>query len=160
MWPLENWGPFLPIIEEENGRVLWCWEIITMPFVNRPYQPKPNITVKKRNLVPLTRPNRSKLSQPRRINIRKLPKATQLDLASTIGKSLTQEAKDVAWHASTSPTPVQRSQLMDTPSTPSPTSPAAPAKITEHSKYSAICTPLGKICPEFAMSSDWDEEED
>ena len=38
-------------------------------------------------------------------------------------------------------------------STPSPTSPTAPTKITEHSKYCAICTPLGKICPEeFAMS--------
>ena len=33
--------------------------------------------------------------------------------------------------------------------------------ITGHSKYCAICMPLGKICPEeFAMSSYWDEEED
>ena len=50
---------------------------------------------------------------------------------------------------------------MDTPFTPSLTSSAVPAKITEHSKYCVICTPLGKICPEeFAMSSDWDEEEE
>ena len=44
---------------------------------------------------------------------------------------------------------------------PSATFPAAPAKITEHSKYCAICTPLGKICPEdCAMSSDWAEDEE
>ena len=55
---------------------------------------------------------------------------------------------------------MQGSQVMNTPSTPTPTSPAIPAKITEHSKYCAICTPLGKDCPEkIAMSSDWDEEE-
>ena len=50
---------------------------------------------------------------------------------------------------------------MDTSSIPSPTSPVVPAKITEHSKYCAICTPLGKIClEEFAISSDLDEDEE
>ena len=53
--------------------------MITTPFANRPYQPKPKITMKKRNLVLPTRPNRSKLSQVRRINVRKPPEATQLD---------------------------------------------------------------------------------
>ena len=68
---------------------------------------------------------------------------------------------DVAQLASTSLAPIQGSQLLDTPSSPSPTSPPAPVKIAEHSKYCAVCTTLGKICPEeFAMSSDWDEEED
>ena len=50
---------------------------------------------------------------------------------------------------------------MDTHSISSPISPAAPVKISEHSKYCAICTPLGKIClEEFAMSLDWDEDEE
>ena len=85
--------------------------------------------------IPLTRPNRAQLSQPRRINVRKLTEATQLNWASTISKSLTQEANDVAQGTSASLAPIQGSQLMDTPSMPSPTSSAAPAKITEHSKY-------------------------
>ena len=92
--------------------------------------------------------------------MRKLPEATQLNWASTISKSLNQEAKDAVQSMSTSLPPIQGSQLMDTSSMSSPTSPEAPAKITEHSNYCAICTSLGKICPEgFAMSSDWDEEE-
>ena len=50
---------------------------------------------------------------------------------------------------------------MDTVSMLSPTSPAAPVKITEHSKYCAICAPLGKLCQEeFVMLSDWDEDEE
>ena len=58
---------------------------------------------------------------------------------------------------STSLAPIQGSQLMDNP----PTSSVAPAKITEHSKYCVIFTPLGKIHPEeFAMSLDWDKEEE
>ena len=43
----------------------------------------------------------------------------------------------------------------------SPTSPGAPIKITEHSRYCALCTPLGKHAPkEFPISSDWDEDEE
>ena len=134
------------------------WQTIATHYANRPYQPKPKITLKKRSLVPLTTPNRSKLSQLRKINVRKLPKATQLNWASTIGRNLTQEANDVAQSTSTSLVPIQGSRLMDTPSTPLPTS---PAKIKEHSKCCAICTLLGKICPEeFPMSSDGDEEDD
>ena len=72
------------------------------------------------------------------------------------------EAKDAAQSLSTSLAPIQGSQLMDTSATPSPTSPAIlTAKITEHSKYCVICTPLGQICLEgFAMSSDWDDDEE
>ena len=44
----------------------------------------------------------SKLSQLRRINVGELPKGTQLNWASTISKSLTQEAKDAAQSMSTS----------------------------------------------------------
>ena len=40
----------------------------------------------------------------------------------------------------------------------SPTSSISPN--TERTKYCAIFTPLGKICPtEFPMSSDWDEDD-
>ena len=106
-------------------------------------------------MVPLTRPNRAKLSQPRRVNVGPLPEATQQNWASTLRK-----AKDTA-HVTTSLAPIQVSQLMDPSSIPSPTSPAFSAKITEHSKYSAIYMPLGKICPEeFAMSSDWDDNKE
>ena len=148
-------------LKKKMAELMWHWQTITTPSANRPYQPMPKITVKKRNLVPMTRPNRSKLSQPRKINVRKLPKATQLNWKSSISKCLTQGAKDAVQNTSTSLAPIQGSQLIDTPSTPSPTSPAGPAKITEHSKYCAICTQLGKVCPEdFAMLSDWDEEDD
>ena len=94
-------------------------QIIPTPFAC-PVQPKPKAAVKKWNLVPLTRPTRAKLSQPRRINVGKLPEATQQNWASTIGKNLIQEAKDVAQSASTSLDPIQGSQLMDTPSMPLP----------------------------------------
>ena len=135
-------------------------QTISNPYVSKLYQSKPKITQKKRNLVPLTRPNRRKLSQPRKINVRKLPEGTQLNWASTIGKSLTQEAKDATQCASTNLDLIQGSQLKGTPSIPSPTSPAAHTKITELSKYCSICIPLGKICSEeFAMSSDWKEED-
>ena len=60
---------------------------------------------------------------------------------------------------STSLGSIQGSQLMEIPLMSSPTSPAIPANRTEHFKYYAIYTTLGKICPEeFAVSSDWDED--
>ena len=50
---------------------------------------------------------------------------------------------------------------MDMPSMLSPTSPETPIKFTEHSRYFAICTPLGKTClKEFHMSLDWDDDEE
>ena len=63
-------------------------------------QSKIKINMKKRNLVPL-----SKLPQLRGINVRKIPKATQLNWASTISKGLTMEAKDVAQSTSTTLAP-------------------------------------------------------
>ena len=52
-------------------------------------------------------------------------------------------------------------QPMETTATLYPTSPKSPMKIIKHSKYCAICTPLGKIClKEFPMSSDWDDDEE
>ena len=64
--------------------------------------------MKKRNVIPITRSIRNKLSQLRKINMRKLPEANQLNLASTIGKTLTQEARDVAQSMSTSLDPHTR----------------------------------------------------
>ena len=46
-----------------------CQQTMTTPFANRPFQPKPKAAAKKHNLVPLTRLNRAKLSQPRRMNV-------------------------------------------------------------------------------------------
>ena len=89
------------------------WQTITTPFSNRPVQPKSKAVVKKCNLVPLTQPDRAKLSQARRINVGKLPKATQQNWASTIGKNLIQKAKDIAQCMSTSLAPIQGSQLID-----------------------------------------------
>ena len=61
----------------------------------------------------------------------------------------------------TSLAPTQMNQAMDTPSAISHSSPRPPMKLTEHSKYSAICTSLGKIYPtELPMSLDWDGDEE
>ena len=60
-------------------------------FANRSFQPRLKVAAKKHNLVPLTRPNREKLSQPRKINLGQLPEATQQNWAATLGK-----AKDAA----------------------------------------------------------------
>ena len=43
----------------------------------------------------------------------------------------------------------------------SPTSPIPLVKFTEHTKYCAICTPLGKVClKEFSMSLHWDNDKE
>ena len=80
-----------------------CRQIIATPFSNRSFQPRPKVAVRKCNLVPLTRPNRAKLSQPRKINIRPLSEATQQNWLTNLKK-----AKD-ATSATTSlaPTPSQ-----------------------------------------------------
>ena len=141
---------------------------ITTPNANKNYQlktyqpktyhPKLKTTPNKRDLIPLPKPDRSKLAKPRKVNIHKptFPGVTgnPINWKST-RKSLIQGDIDVACSASTNLAPVKGSQLMNTPSTPLSTSSAAPAKITEHSKYCATCTPLGKDCPEkFTMSTD------
>ena len=155
---IRPWGtkvqPY-PSLKKRIIEFMTSQQTITNLIVNISFQWKPKAVARKDGLVPLARPNRAKLSQTRRINVRKLPEACLLNWASIIGNSLTQEAKDAAQSVSTSLTSIQGSQKIDTPSVPSPTSPAAHAKITEHSKYCVICTLLGKIClEEFAMSPD------
>ena len=129
-------------------------QIITSPFANRSFQPRPKAAARKCSLVPLTRPYRAEHSQHRQINVRPFPAATQQNWLATL------KAKESGrCGATTSLVPTQASQLVDTPSTLSPTSPVPPN--TENSKYCAICTPLGKICPsEFPMSLDWDDDEE
>ena len=114
-------------------------------------------TPKKRNLVSLTQPDRSKLSKPRKINLYKYPTPTsQPKWKSTTGKSLTWEAIDVAHSVSTGLAPMQGSQLMNTLSTPLSPLPIASTKVTEDPDYCAICTQLGKDSPEkLGLSSDW-----
>ena len=96
-------------------------QTLTTPFTYRSYHPRPKKTPKKINSVPLTRPDRSKLSKPRKTNVYKYQASTsQLNWKSKTGKSLTQEAIDAAYITSTSLAPMQESQVMNTPSTPSP----------------------------------------
>ena len=136
-----------PSIHKKIVEFMRCRQINATPFANRSFQPRPKIAA--RNLVTITRPNRVKLSQPRKINIRPFPPATQLNWLATL------KVKEAAG-ATTNLAPTQTSQPMDTQSTLSPTSPIPPVKFTEHTKYCAICTPLGRIClKEFPMSSDW-----
>ena len=88
--------------------------------------------------------------------------ASQLNWKSTTGRSLTQEAIDVANSTLTNLAPMQGSQLVDnTPSPPTPPSPTAYTKATKNSRYCAIDRPLGKDCPgKLALSSASDEEDD
>ena len=137
-------------------------QALTTPYASRPNHPKSKKTPKKRNSVPLTKPDKSKLSKPRKINVQKyLTSTSQLNWKPATSKSLTKEAIDAAWSTSTSLAPCKECQLMNIPSTPLPCSPTDTTKVAEDSKYCAICTPLGKDCPgRLGLSSDWDEEDD
>ena len=137
-------------------------QAVTIPYTNKPHHPRAKKTPKKRNLVPLTKPDRSKLSEPRKINVYKYPTSTsQLNWRSTTRTSLTQEATDAACSMSPSLAPMQGNQLMNTPSTPLPPLSTASTKVAEDSEYCAICTPLGKDhLGKLGLSSDWDEEDD
>ena len=118
-------------------------------YTNMHYHPRPKKTSKKRNLVSLTKPDRSKLSKRRMINVYKCPASTnQLNWKSTTSKSLIQEATDAACSTSTSLAPMQGSQLMNTQSTTLPHSSTASTKVAEEPDYCAICTPLGKTVQE------------
>ena len=90
-------------------------QITTTPYANKTYHPKPKKTLKKRNLVQLTTPDRSKLVKPRKINMQKFSSSTisQLNWKSTTGRSLTQETIKVAFSMLTNLVPMQRSQLED-----------------------------------------------
>ena len=114
------WGmevkPF-PSLQKKMAEFLRCRQIIATPFANRSHQPRPKATATRRcNLVVLTRPNREKLSQPRKVNVEPLSKATQRNWLATL------KAKEVEG-ASQAPTP---SQPMAIPVTQSPTSPVPP----------------------------------
>ena len=112
-------------------------------------------------MVPLTKPDRSKLSKLRKINVYKYPASiSELNWKSTTVKSLTQEAIDT--HSmSTSLAQMQGSQLINTPSTSPTPSPTAFAKVADDPDYCAICKLLGKDCPgKIGLSFYWDEEDD
>ena len=81
------------------------------------------------------------------VNVGPLPKATQRNWLAMV------KAKEVAGVTSSQdPMP---SQPIEAPLTQSLTSPVPP----EHTKYYAVCTPLGNICPkEYPMSLDLDED--
>ena len=152
MQPLEELIQTLPIITKEDGRIHEVQKNQCHPFANRSFQPRPNIVVGKHNLVPYTMPNRVKPSQPRKINVRPLPEATQWNWLGTL------KAKEAAG-ATISLAPTQTSQLVNTPSMLCPTYPIPPN--TEHTNYCAFCTPLGKIClNEFPMSLNWDDDDE
>ena len=108
---------------------------------------RPKATARRKsNLVTLTRPNREKLSQPGRVNVGPYPPATQRNWLTTLKAKETEAAA-----SSQTPTPTQP---VEVPATESPTPSTSP-----NMKYCAICTPLGKICPnEYPMSLDWDED--
>ena len=98
-------------------------QITTTPYANKTYHPKPRVTLKKRNLVQFTKPERTRLTRPRKINMQNFPSSTssQLNWKSTTGRSHTQEAMYVAHCALTNLAPMQGSQLVDnTPSHPHP----------------------------------------
>ena len=67
----------------------------------------------KRNLVQLTKPDKSKLANPRKINVQKFPSSSssQLNWKSTTSRSLTQEAIGVAHNMLTNLAPMQGSHF-------------------------------------------------
>ena len=121
-------------------------QIITTPYANWSYQARPKATAARRcNLVTLARPNREKLSQPRRVNVGALPKATQRNWLTTL------KAKQVEVTAySQPPTPTKS---VEAPGIQSPTLP-----LSLDTKYCAVYTPLGTLCPnKFPVSQDWED---
>ena len=74
------WGTRVQLylsLKKKMVEFMRCRQMIVTPFANRSFQPGPKVVANKCNLVSLTRPNRAKLSQPRRINVGPLPEATQ-----------------------------------------------------------------------------------
>ena len=54
-----------PSLQKKMMEYLRWRKIIATPFANRSYQPRPKATaIRRSNLVPITRPNRERLSQP------------------------------------------------------------------------------------------------
>ena len=73
------WGmdvKLFPSLQKKMVEFLRCGQIIATSFANRSYQPRPKATAGRRcNLVTLTRQNREKLSQPRKVNVGHFPPA-------------------------------------------------------------------------------------
>ena len=74
------WGtevkPFLSL-QKKMAEFLRCRQITTTPFANSSLRSRPKATAARRcSLVTLTRPNKEKLSQSRKVNVGPLPKAT------------------------------------------------------------------------------------
>ena len=100
-------GTIIPIPEKEDDRVHAPKASNNYPL-HQQALPKPKKTPEKRNLVSLTKPDRSKLSKPRKINVQKFPTSTsQLNWNAINGKNLTQEGIDAAHSVSTNLAPMQ-----------------------------------------------------
>ena len=82
------WGtevkPF-PSLQRKMMEFLMQRQIITYPFANRSYQSRPKaIPIRRHNLVTLTRANREKLFQPRKVNVGPYPPAMQRNWLTTV----------------------------------------------------------------------------
>ena len=82
------WGsevtPF-PSLQKKMAEFLRHGQIIATPYANKAFQPRPKATAtRKHKLETLTRPNREKLSQPRKVNVGPYPPATQRNWLATL----------------------------------------------------------------------------
>ena len=92
-------------------------QTITNPFANRSYQPRPKATpIRRHNVVTPTRPNKEKVSQPRKVNIGPLPEAMQRNWLTMVNAK---EEEDTAFSKTPAPT-----QPAEAPTTQSPTLPS------------------------------------
>ena len=96
-----------PSLQKKMAEYLRCRQIIATPFANRSYESRPKVAARRHNLVTLTRPNREKHSQPRKINVGPLPEVTWRDWLANL------KVKEVAGATSSqAPAP---SQPMEAP---------------------------------------------
>ena len=134
-------------------------EAIANPFANRSYQSRPKVTpvrrqaiitpsanrsnqfrpkatsVRRYKLVTFTRPHKDKLSKPRKINVGYHPEFMQRNWLIMIRAKEASAAKQA-------PTSAQPAK-------------ASAAQCHKSPKYCAICSPLGKLCPnEYAKMAD------
>ena len=146
------WGtevkPF-PSLQKKMTEYLRQRQIIATPFSNRSYQPRPKTTpIRRSNLVTLTRTNREKLSQCRKVNVGPISKAKQRNWLATV---MAKEAEATASSQAPAPT-----QPVEVPAAQSPTLPLCP-----DTRYCAVCTPLEKLCPnEYPITLDCEEKEE
>ena len=90
-----------------------------VPIGNNQARPKATAT-KRHNLVTLTRPNREKLSQPRKVDVAPLPKAKPRTWLAALRAN---ELEATALRHASTPT-----QLADVPADQSPNSPLSPKR--------------------------------